>query len=69
MQPSPEHIQYALSLTGTLARLSCGSLGTVNVAVEGEWSPNTARASIDFHMPGFHQAHGRGPQLGKATGI
>lgn len=63
-----EHIQYALSLTGMLARPSCGCLGTVNVAVVGELSPNTGRAS-DFKMPGFHHADGRGLQLATATGV
>lgn len=46
-----------------LARPLCGCLGTVNVAVVGELSPNTGRASPDSEMPGFHQAHGRGLQL------
>lgn len=41
------HIQYALSLTGMLARPLCGCLGTVNVAVVGELSPNTGRGSTD----------------------
>lgn len=54
-----ESIYSVLSLTGMLARL-CGCLGIVNVAVVGEFSPNTARASTESEMPGFHHAYGRG---------
>ncbi len=46
-----------------LARPLCGCLGTVNVVVVGELSPNTGRASTDSEMPGFHHADGRGLQL------
>lgn len=46
-----------------LARPLCGCLGTVNVAVVGELSPNTGRASTESEMPGFHHEDGRGLQL------
>lgn len=46
-----------------LARPLCGCLGTANVAVVGELSPNTGRASTDSEMPGFHHTDGRGLQL------
>lgn len=50
-------------MTGMLARLLCGYLGTGNVVVVGELSPNTGRASTVAEMPGFHHADGRGLQL------
>lgn len=46
-----------------LARPLRGCLGTANIAVVGEFSPNTGRASSDSEMPGFHHADGRGLRL------